>query len=96
MYCVKTIQVFLFYDAVKTNGTKLKYESKNWYVGKNKMKDWKACVRTWEQRQTTTKNINEKVPEWFNKELKNESMSEEDKQEVDNMLEDIESMIGGL
>jgi len=26
------------------------YESKNWYVGKNKMKDWKACVRTWEQR----------------------------------------------
>ena len=72
------------------------YESKNWYVGKNKMKDWKACVRTWEQRQTTTKNINEKVPEWFNKELKNESMSEEDKQDVDNMLEDIESMIGGL
>lgn len=28
------------------------YESKNWYVGKNKMKDWKACIRTWEQRQT--------------------------------------------
>lgn len=26
------------------------YESKNWYVGKNKMKDWKACIRTWENR----------------------------------------------
>lgn len=26
------------------------YESKNWYVGKNKMVDWKACVRTWERR----------------------------------------------
>jgi predicted phage replisome organizer len=26
------------------------YESKNWMVGKNKMKDWKAAVRTWEQR----------------------------------------------
>ena len=26
------------------------YESKGWMVGKNKMKDWKACVRTWEQR----------------------------------------------
>ncbi len=25
------------------------YESKDWYVGKNKMKDWKACVRTWEK-----------------------------------------------
>lgn len=24
------------------------YQSKNWMVGKNKMKDWKACVRTWE------------------------------------------------
>lgn len=23
------------------------YESKNWYVGKNKMKDWKAAVRNW-------------------------------------------------
>ena len=26
------------------------YTSKGWQVGKNPMKDWKACVRTWEQR----------------------------------------------
>lgn len=26
------------------------YESKGWMVGKNKMKNWKACVRTWEKR----------------------------------------------
>ena len=26
------------------------YSAKGWYVGKNKMKDWKACVRTWERR----------------------------------------------
>ena len=25
------------------------YESKGWKVGKNPMKDWKACVRTWEK-----------------------------------------------
>ena len=25
------------------------YSSKNWFVGKNKMKDWKAAVRTWER-----------------------------------------------
>ena len=25
------------------------YESKGWMIGKNKMKDWKAAVRTWEQ-----------------------------------------------
>jgi|GEM_PF-1446637 len=27
------------------------YESKNWYVGKNKMTNWKAAVHTWEHRQ---------------------------------------------
>lgn len=25
------------------------YQSKNWMVGKNKMKDWRAAVRTWEK-----------------------------------------------
>lgn len=40
------------------------YESKDWYVGKNKMKDWKACVRTWEKR---NKPKEEKLPEWWNK-----------------------------
>lgn len=34
------------------------YESKGWMVGKNKMKDWKACVRTWEK--TATKPIQQK------------------------------------
>ena len=28
------------------------YEAKGWMVGKNKMKDWKAAVRTWEGRQS--------------------------------------------
>ena len=27
------------------------YESKGWKVGKNGMKDWRACVRTWETSQ---------------------------------------------
>lgn len=27
------------------------YSSKGWTVGKGKMKDWKACVRTWERRE---------------------------------------------
>lgn len=29
------------------------YESKNWFVGKNKMKDWQASVRTWERSDRT-------------------------------------------
>ena len=27
------------------------YESKGWKVGSQPMKDWKACIRTWEQRE---------------------------------------------
>lgn len=33
------------------------YQSKNWMIGKNKMKDWKAAVRTWEtKRQEKNQN----------------------------------------
>ena len=43
------------------------YQSKNWFVGKNKMKEWRAAVVTWEKRnkefptkkQSTTKNVND-------------------------------------
>lgn len=27
------------------------YESKGWMIGKNKMKDWKAAIRTWEEKE---------------------------------------------
>lgn len=26
------------------------YQSKGWMIGKNKMKDWQACIRTWEHK----------------------------------------------
>lgn len=35
------------------------YESKGWMIGKNKMKDWKACVRTWERSQKSKKSKEE-------------------------------------
>jgi len=31
------------------------YQSKGWLVGKNKMKDWKACIRTWENNENKIK-----------------------------------------
>ena len=31
------------------------YESKGWMIGKNRMKDWKAAVRTWERSETKTR-----------------------------------------
>ena len=36
------------------------YESKDWLIGKNKMKDWKACVRTWESREKNNPKSNSK------------------------------------
>lgn len=45
------------------------YESKGWYVGKNKMKDWKAAIRTWElkeKKQNNNKTIKEE-PQWVEK-----------------------------
>lgn len=64
-YCIERnngINAEAFYDF---------YESKNWYVGKNKMSDWKACVRTWEQRQQTkTKTSTDRMNEVFERFLK--------------------------
>ena len=36
------------------------YESKGWVIGKTKMESWKACVRTWEKRNTKT-NTNDRT-----------------------------------
>ena len=43
------------------------YESKNFMIGKTKMKDWKACVRTWERRETkkaTMGKLHSQINEW--------------------------------
>lgn len=45
------------------------YISKDWYIGKNKMKDWKAAVRTWEknQRQKNKKSKDDEgLKGWLN------------------------------
>ena len=47
------------------------YESKDWMVGKSKMKKWKSAVRTWENRnkpknQSNSNFDNQKDPEGFN------------------------------
>lgn len=40
------------------------YESNGWHVGRNKMKDWKAAVRTWERNNRTySQPVNRKAAE---------------------------------
>ena len=55
------------------------YESKGWMVGKNKMQNWKACVRTWEKKEKQES----KVPEWFDKKFE---VEEVDEKEFDDLL----------
>jgi hypothetical protein len=38
------------------------YERNGWKVGKNKMVDWKAAVRTWERRQKNEQKLRETPP----------------------------------
>ena len=43
------------------------YESKNFMIGKNKMKDWKAAVRTWERREvknTPMGKFHQQISSW--------------------------------
>ena len=42
------------------------YESKNFMIGKNKMKDWKAAVRTWEKREAKKPNTMSKLDAQIN------------------------------
>ena len=45
------------------------YESKDWKIGKNKMKDWKACVRTWENREHKHNKSMSKIHQHIQKNL---------------------------
>ena len=61
------------------------YESNGWKVGRNSMKDWKATARRW-SRSNTPGDTNK--PEWLNKEIKREEVSEAEQKELDELLKD--------
>lgn len=75
------------------------YESIDWYVGKKKMKNWKAAVRRWINNDfSVSKKESGKeqaVPEWFDKKLENEPMTSEEQQELDDILNSISSDSSG-
>jgi hypothetical protein len=55
------------------------YESKGWMVGRNKMKDWKASVRTWEKE-------DENTPDWFDKDIKEDKASPKEQAKMEEMI----------
>lgn len=46
------------------------YESKGWQIGKEIMKSWKACVRTWEKREAKKPKTISKIDMQLNEYLK--------------------------
>jgi len=55
-----TLEEIIFYCKERKNNVNPEkwlahYESNGWLVGKNKMKDWKAAVRTWEDNNSSDK-----------------------------------------
>ena len=79
-------------QAVLNGAYSIKYISKILYNYE------KAGIKTVQQAQEkekkfkNKKQIEEPVPEWFNKELKNEKMTKEDIEELDNLLKEIENI----
>lgn len=75
------------------------YESKGWVVGKSSMKDWKACVRTWERssiQNVTSKSKKEQkitLPDWYDQYTKElderlEKEQQANKKEVEELGDD--------
>ena len=68
-FCPPSVEEVRAYCSERNNGINAEafvdfYVSKGWKVGKNPMKDWKACVRTWEQRHhssTTPAKVNNEI-----------------------------------
>lgn len=65
------------------------YEANGWRVGKNPMKDWKATFRYWETNENKKPN-NEDLPSWYGKEIKKQTITTEEREELENMLKEFE------
>ena len=50
------------------------------------MKDWKACIRTWEQKINEKKEKKE-IPSWFNENTEKENLSLDDEKKMQEMIE---------
>ena len=54
-------------------------------IGKNKMKDWRACVRTWEQRQNKKTKI---IPQWFNQNIQGPGLVSEKDEDFEDFIKE--------
>ena len=62
------------------------YESKGWKIGKENMRDWKACIRTWEKNEKKPNTIR---PNWIDKDIEADPMTPEEYEMFMKELDDI-------
>lgn len=57
------------------------YTKIGWVYGKNKIpiKDWKACIRTWERNRKPYEVQTEELPDWFDKKIEKKETDDETK-----------------
>lgn len=67
------------------------YESVGWMVGRNHMKDWKACVRNWNRRQypqtPQQQSFVVERPSYTKKPKEDKELSDEEKENIERMKE---------
>lgn len=58
---IKEIEIFCSTEGINVDAKQFYYfyESKGWMIGKNKMKNWKAALRTWERKAKSNNTANE-------------------------------------
>lgn len=64
------------------------YESKDWMIGKNKIKNWKSCIITWERNRKQNVKQDIELPSWYDKEVETQTLSQEEQNEMEKLLED--------
>lgn len=72
-----TVEEIAEYCKERSNGIDAQYfwdsyNAKDWMIGKQKMKDWKSAIRTWERNKKKGLYENKKeeiIPEWMNQDL---------------------------
>lgn len=65
------------------------YNANGWKVGRNAMKDWKACVRNWE-RNDGSFSVNNKKPDWFDKTIEKQEATIDEQKEMEELLKEFE------
>lgn len=73
------------------------YESNGWKVGKNPMKDWKACVRTWQKNNNGKPQrggaVRIETPDWYKRQQSDGFVEE---QASEDLLKQFEEMKEGF